>query len=113
MNDVVVVEGLGKDFGAFTAVDSVDFTVRRQEIFGFLGPNGAGKTTTINMLATLLKPTRGRAELAGRPPAPPAKHSFAFALNPHPRDVILASRINLASRAIARFSVARKPAPAA
>ena len=65
MNDVVVVEGLGKDFGAFTAVDAVDFTVRRQEIFGFLGPNGAGKTTTINMLATLLKPTRGRAELAG------------------------------------------------
>ena len=43
----------------------VDFTVRRREIFGFLGPNGAGKTTTINMLATLLKPTRGRAELAG------------------------------------------------
>ena len=65
MNEVVVVEGLGKDFGAFTAVHSVDFTVRRQEIFGFLGPNGAGKTTTINMLATLLKPTRGRAELAG------------------------------------------------
>jgi ABC-2 type transport system ATP-binding protein len=65
MADVVVVEGLGKDFGTFTAVSSVDFTVRRQEIFGFLGPNGAGKTTTINMLATLLKPTRGRAEVAG------------------------------------------------
>ncbi len=65
MSDVVVVEGLGKDFGTVTAVAAVDFTVRRQEIFGFLGPNGAGKTTTINMLATLLKPTRGRAELAG------------------------------------------------
>ena len=65
MNEVVVVEGLGKDFGAFTAVEAVDFTVERQEIFGFLGPNGAGKTTTINMLATLLKPTRGRAVLAG------------------------------------------------
>ena len=46
-------------------MDAIDFTVRRREIFGFLGPNGAGKTTTINMLATLLKPTRGRAELAG------------------------------------------------
>ncbi len=65
MGDVVVVEGLGKDFGTLTAVASVDFTVHRQEIFGFLGPNGAGKTTTINMLATLLKPSRGRAEVAG------------------------------------------------
>jgi ABC-2 type transport system ATP-binding protein len=65
MTDVIVVEGLGKDFGTVTAVAAVDFTVRRQEIFGFLGPNGAGKTTTINMLATLLRPTRGRAELAG------------------------------------------------
>ncbi len=64
-DNVIVVEGLGRDFGTFTAVHAVDFTVRRREIFGFLGPNGAGKTTTINMLATLLKPTRGRAELAG------------------------------------------------
>jgi ABC-2 type transport system ATP-binding protein len=64
-DDIIVVEGLGKDFGTFTAVESVDFTVRRREIFGFLGPNGAGKTTTINMLATLLRPSRGRAELAG------------------------------------------------
>jgi ABC-2 type transport system ATP-binding protein len=65
MDDVIAVEGLGKDFGTLTAVAAVDFAVHRREIFGFLGPNGAGKTTTINMLATLLKPTRGRAELAG------------------------------------------------
>jgi ABC-2 type transport system ATP-binding protein len=64
-DDIILVEGLGKDFGTFTAVQAVDFTVRRREIFGFLGPNGAGKTTTINMLATLLRPSRGRAELAG------------------------------------------------
>jgi ABC-2 type transport system ATP-binding protein len=64
-DNVIIVEGLGKDFGTFTAVAAVDFTVRRREIFGFLGPNGAGKTTTINMLATLLRPSRGRAELAG------------------------------------------------
>jgi ABC-2 type transport system ATP-binding protein len=63
--EIIVVEGLGKDFGTFTAVERVDFVVRRGEIFGFLGPNGAGKTTTINMLATLLRPSRGRAELAG------------------------------------------------
>jgi ABC-2 type transport system ATP-binding protein len=62
---VIDVRGLGKDFGSFTAVAEIDFQVYRQEIFGFLGPNGAGKSTTINMLATLLRPTRGRAELAG------------------------------------------------
>jgi ABC-2 type transport system ATP-binding protein len=62
---IVEVSGLGKDFGTFTAVDAIDFQVHGREIFGFLGPNGAGKSTTINMLATLLRPTRGRAELAG------------------------------------------------
>ena len=65
MDDIITVEGLGKDFGTFAAVAAIDFTVRRREIFGFLGPNGAGKTTTINMLATLLRPSRGRAVLAG------------------------------------------------
>ena len=65
VDDIITVEGLGKDFATFTAVAAVDFAVRRREIFGFLGPNGAGKTTTINMLATLLRPTRGRAVLAG------------------------------------------------
>ena len=48
-----------------TAVDGVSFTVGAREIFGFLGPNGAGKSTTIKILATLLKPTGGRATLAG------------------------------------------------
>ena len=62
---IIDVSGLGKDFGAFTAVEAIDFQVYEREIFGFLGPNGAGKSTTISMLATLLDPTRGRAELAG------------------------------------------------
>jgi ABC-2 type transport system ATP-binding protein len=65
MDPVIDVRGLGKDFGSFTAVADIDFQVGRREIFGFLGPNGAGKSTTISMLATLLRPTRGRAELAG------------------------------------------------
>jgi ABC-2 type transport system ATP-binding protein len=65
MDTVIDVQGLGKDFGSFTAVADIDFQVFRREIFGFLGPNGAGKSTTISMLATLLRPTRGRAELAG------------------------------------------------
>jgi ABC-2 type transport system ATP-binding protein len=61
----VVVERLVKRFGDFTAVDGVSFTTRRGEIFGFLGPNGAGKSTTIRMLCGLLRPTEGRATVAG------------------------------------------------
>ncbi len=66
MNQAIVeVSGLGKDFGSFRAVDSIDLQVHEGEVFGFLGPNGAGKSTTIHMLSTLLRPTRGRAKLAG------------------------------------------------
>src|SRR5437899_8434512 len=65
MNAIIEVHELVKQFGDFTAVAGIDFEVEEGEFFGFLGPNGAGKTTTINILATLLKPTSGRAELAG------------------------------------------------
>jgi len=61
----VEVDGLVKRFGDFTAVDGVSFTVAPGELFGFLGPNGAGKTTTISILCTLLRPTAGRAVVAG------------------------------------------------
>jgi ABC-2 type transport system ATP-binding protein len=61
----VRVENLQKRFGDVEAVRGVDFEVRAGETFGFLGPNGAGKSTTINMLCTLLRPTGGRAEVAG------------------------------------------------
>jgi len=47
------------------AVMDLDFSVDRGEIFGFLGPNGAGKTTTISIMATLMKPTRGKVEICG------------------------------------------------
>lgn len=57
----VVVRGLTKRFGHFTAVDNISFDVYRGEVFGFLGPNGAGKSTTIRMLTGLLVPTSGRA----------------------------------------------------
>jgi ABC-2 type transport system ATP-binding protein len=64
--DVIKVEGLTKVFNkTFTAVDHIDFSVKRGEIFGFLGPNGAGKTTTISMLITVLKPTSGKATILG------------------------------------------------
>jgi ABC-2 type transport system ATP-binding protein len=65
MPSVIQVQALVKKFGDFTAVAGIDFEVEEGEFFGFLGPNGAGKTTTINMLATLLRPTAGRALLAG------------------------------------------------
>jgi ABC-2 type transport system ATP-binding protein len=61
----VVVENLTKRFGAFVAVNSISFEAHRGEIFGFLGPNGAGKSTTIRILCGLLKPTSGRALVAG------------------------------------------------
>jgi len=61
----VVVEKLVKCFGSFVAVDHIDLETRKGEVFGFLGPNGAGKSTTIRMLCGLLRPTSGRAMVAG------------------------------------------------
>jgi ABC-2 type transport system ATP-binding protein len=52
-------------FGALEAVAGVSFAVAAGEVFGLLGPNGAGKTTTLRVLTTLLKPTAGRATVAG------------------------------------------------
>jgi len=61
----VVIEGLVKRFGNFVAVDRLTLNVHKGEVFGFLGPNGAGKSTTIRMLCGLLKPSAGRAMVAG------------------------------------------------
>ncbi len=61
----VKTESLTKLFGAQAAVDHIDISVRKGEIFGFLGANGAGKTTTIRMLCGLLKPTSGKGHVAG------------------------------------------------
>lgn len=61
----IEVEQLTRDFGAFRAVDHVDFQVPRGQIFGFLGPNGSGKTTTIRMLLGLLRPSDGVARVLG------------------------------------------------
>ncbi len=60
------VIGLEREFkGGIRAVDGIDLEVAPGEVFGFLGPNGAGKTTTVRMLVTLLRPTGGRAAVAG------------------------------------------------
>ncbi|MCE5228883.1 ABC transporter ATP-binding protein [bacterium] len=56
---------LTKIFGTLTAVDHLDLEINEGDIFGFIGPNGAGKTTTIKMLATLIRPTDGYAEICG------------------------------------------------
>lgn len=62
--DILRAEGLTKSFNGILAVDHINFSVKKGEIFGLLGPNGAGKTTTINMLCTLLRPTAGKAVIA-------------------------------------------------
>lgn len=62
---MIECEGLTKQFGAFTAVDHVSFSVAKGSIFGFLGPNGSGKSTVIRMLCGILNPTEGTARVAG------------------------------------------------
>jgi ABC-2 type transport system ATP-binding protein len=61
----VVIDNLVKRFGSFVAVDHLNLTVGKGEVFGFLGPNGAGKSTTIRMLCGLIRPTSGSARVAG------------------------------------------------
>jgi daunorubicin resistance ABC transporter ATP-binding subunit len=61
----ILVEGLVKQFGEVHALDGVDFDVPVGTVFGLLGPNGAGKTTAVRILATILQPDGGRAEILG------------------------------------------------
>lgn len=70
MTEVVVeCRDLTKQYGTFTAVNGLNLTVRKGEIFGLLGPNGAGKTTTILMLLGLTEPTSGSVRVLGLDPA--------------------------------------------
>lgn len=61
----IVLSGIRKVYPGTTALHSVNLAVPRGEIFGFIGPNGSGKTTTLRILATLTRPTNGRAEVCG------------------------------------------------
>jgi ABC-2 type transport system ATP-binding protein len=63
--DTVVVHGLRKTFGTMVAVEGLDLTIHRGEVFGLLGPNGSGKTTTIRMLCGLMVPSGGSATVVG------------------------------------------------
>jgi ABC-2 type transport system ATP-binding protein len=80
MNSVIDVTGLVKAYGAARprpngvgsrarALDGLDLSVARGEVFGFLGPNGAGKTTTIRLLLDLIRPTSGAVRVLGQDPA--------------------------------------------
>ncbi|HEY5290014.1 MAG TPA: ABC transporter ATP-binding protein [Caulobacteraceae bacterium] len=71
MEAALVVEGVTKRYGAFTAVDDLSFTLGAGKILGFLGPNGAGKTTTVRMILGLVAPTAGRVTVLGE--ADPAR----------------------------------------
>ncbi|WP_434594243.1 ATP-binding cassette domain-containing protein [Streptomyces sp. A5-4] len=62
---VIAVEGVHKRYGEKRALDGLDLMVERGTVHGVLGPNGAGKTTVVRILATLLRPDEGRAEVAG------------------------------------------------
>ena len=62
---LVVVRGLAKRYGDFTAVDHIDLTVPVGQVFGVLGPNGAGKTTTLRMITGLIQPSGGSISIDG------------------------------------------------
>src|SRR4026207_1446828 len=57
--------GLTRTYGAITALNALDLTINRGDLFGFIGSNGAGKTTTLRILATFLAPSGGKAEILG------------------------------------------------
>jgi ABC-2 type transport system ATP-binding protein len=65
MDRMLHIDGLTKQFGSFTAVDNISFSVNRGEVLGFLGPNGAGKTTAMRMVSGFLTPTSGTAYVGG------------------------------------------------
>jgi ABC-2 type transport system ATP-binding protein len=62
---MIELQGLTKRYGRFTAVDGINLTIPRGELYGLLGPNGAGKTTTMRMIAGILRPTAGTVKIAG------------------------------------------------
>jgi lipooligosaccharide transport system ATP-binding protein len=65
---LISASGLTKRFGSFTAVDGVDFQLRRGEAFGFLGPNGAGKSSTMRMIGCVSPPSGGSLSIFGLDP---------------------------------------------
>ena len=103
MSSLVQTRGLTKRYGGTTAVDGLDLSVGRGEVYGFLGPNGAGKTTTLKMLLGLIRPTGGSASVLGRAPGSPEGLAKVGALVESPAFYpYLSGRDNL--RVMARLS---------
>lgn len=78
---MIETRGLTRAFGAVRAVDGLDMSVRRGEIFGLVGPDGAGKTTALRLLAAIMDPTAGWARVAGfdtRRQAEAVKHHIGY-----------------------------------
>jgi ABC-2 type transport system ATP-binding protein len=101
---LVETRDLTKRYGSrIVAVDHLDLTVRRGEVYGFLGPNGAGKTTTLRMLLGLIRPTSGEASVLGRAPGDPESLGRVGALVESPTFYpYLSGRDNL--RVVARYA---------
>ena len=99
-DSAIIVEALVREYpGGLRAVDGVDLEVAAGEIYGFLGPNGAGKTTTVRILTTLLRPTAGRAVVAGHDVVSDAagvRRSIGVALQEAALDMLMTGRELLA-----------------
>ena len=94
----IETKSLTKSFGDLVAVNDISFSVEKGEIFGFLGPNGAGKSTTMMIFTTLLKPTSGKALVAGFDVMKDAKHvreNIGFVQQETTVDEYLTGRENL------------------
>ncbi|MCX7016099.1 MAG: ATP-binding cassette domain-containing protein [Candidatus Sumerlaeota bacterium] len=79
----LLLEGVTKRFGDFTAVDALSFHVPRGCVFGFIGPNGAGKTTTIRMILDILRPDEGRIEALGQAMSEELKNRLGYLPEEH------------------------------
>jgi ABC-type multidrug transport system ATPase subunit len=104
VDTLVQTRGLTKRYGKrIVAVENLDLTVKRGEVYGFLGPNGAGKTTTLRMLLGLIRPSSGAATVLGEEPGAPAGLAKIGALVESPAFYpYLSGRDNL--RVMARYA---------
>jgi ABC-2 type transport system ATP-binding protein len=78
VNDALILEGVTKRFGQFTAVDDFSLRLPAGQVLGFLGPNGAGKTTTIRMVMSILYPDAGRIDVLGHPQSSAVKDRIGY-----------------------------------
>ncbi|NCB52005.1 MAG: ATP-binding cassette domain-containing protein [Clostridia bacterium] len=92
--NAIEIRALTKKFRDFTAVDSLDLTVKEGELFSLLGVNGAGKTTTIRMLCCLLKPTSGDALVMGESIVS-APHAVKEKINISPQETAVAPNLTV------------------